>query len=702
MDNMKKRRIKKYIFWICIVALVAVLTVLPLLANSEAEASGPQASILSGTAEIRDIETVLLGGGTLAAQEAEAITVPASVKLVRFLVSNGDVVSAGDAIAEVDRVSVMTAIAEVQETMDDLAEQIEEAAEDTVSESVTAKAGGTVKIIYAEEGDSVQEVMLENGALAVLSLDGLMAVKLERDSDVAAGDSVVVTLSDETELTGRVESNLSGEIVITVEDDGYAVGQQVFVTTEDGERLGKGELYIHSPWNATAYSGTVGDIKVTTEKSVSAGKTLMALEDTGYTAQYQQLSSQRREYEELMLELFELYQTTRLTAPCDGVVSGIDENSAQLLSADGQTWTLSLLTNAPNGDDESQYTNFVGQVRAAGIDGLVMAMNPMDLQITDYKNLTTVPVEPETMTEEVIYSDDAPIYELMDDQWVQLDGLQIMAGDILLFACDAEGNFVWVIRVPQEKEEIPEMPPEETLPEPSEPTEPSEPEATEPTVPSDNQQVMPSIPSEMQQPIGSAMSGMMGGFYQGGVTEEETFTLYGLETVTVASVTAQNEMTVEIAVDELDIGSVALGQAVTVTVDALEHAEFPGVITGIGNEGAGNGGNSKFTVEVTLERRGNMLAGMNAAVSLTLDTLSDVLTIPVAALVENGTETIVYTGSDEDGNLTAPVPVTLGVSDGEYVQVLSGLEAGSAICYAYYDTLEISSSVESGGFGMFG
>lgn len=698
MDNMKKKRIKKYISWVCIVALVAILTIMPLLAGDQAEASGPQASILSGTAEIRDIETVLLGGGTLAAQEAEEITVPASVKLVRFLVKNGDTLRAGDPIAEVDRVSVMTAIAEVQETMDYLAEQIEEAAEDTVSESVTAKADGTVKLIYAEAGDNVQDVMLRDGALAVLSLDGLMAVKLERDSDVAAGDSVVVTLSDESSLTGRVESNLNGVVVVTVEDDGYAVGEQVFVATEDGQRLGTGELYIHSPWNATAYSGTVADIKITTEKSVSAGKTLMTLENTGYTAQYQQLSSQRREYEELMMELFELYQSTMLTAPCDGVVSGIDENSAQLLSTEGQTWTISLLANAPNGDDESQYTNFVGQVKAAGIDGLIVGMNPLDLQITDYKDLSAVPMEPEAMTEEVIYSDVAPIYEMIDDQWVQVEAAQIVEGDILLFACDAEGNFVWVIRAAQkEVEEIPEIPetlPEETVPEATEPSIPS--------VPSENQQVPPSISVDIQQSMGSAMSGVMGGFYQGDMTQEETFALYGLETVTVASVTAQNEMTVEIAVDELDIGSVGLGQAVTVTVEALNHETFPGIITDIGNEGTSNGGNSKFTVEVTLERSGDMLAGMNAAVSLSLDTAADVLTIPVAALVENGTETIVYTGCDEDGNLTNSVTVTLGVSDGEYVQVLSGLEEGSAICYAYYDTLEISSSVESGGFGMFG
>ena len=698
MDRNKKKRIKKYIAWVCIVALVAVLAVMPLLAGSAEEASGPQASILEGTAEMRDIQTVLLGGGTLTASEAEELTVPASVKLTEFLVSNGDTVQAGDAIATVDRVSVMTAITEVQETMDILAEQIEEASDDSVSESVTAQAGGTVKILYAAEGDSVQEVMLARGALAVLSLDGLMAVTLERDCDVAAGDSVTVTLSDETEVTGRVESNLNGVIVVTVSDDDYEVGETVSVTTEEGDRLGMGALYIHSPWNAIAYSGTVSDIRVSEGDDISAGKTLMKLEDTGYTAQYQQLSSLRREYEELMLELFRMYQSTTITAPCDGVVSDIDENSAQLLSAGDRSWTLSLLANSPTGEEDGTYVNYIGSVFAVATDGLIMSMNEQALNITDYANIPQEYLNTEAMTTTVVYNDDAPIYERSAaGEWVQISASDITEKDILLFTFDAESNPVWVIRVKHEEapEEIPAEPTE-----PSQPEEPTEPEVPEETVdPSEpTKPVTPSVPSgtdsnvtlpsDIQQSIGSYPSisgGMISGYLQGGYTEEETFTAYSLETATVATVTALEEMTLEISIDELDIASVSLGMEVSVTVDALDGNPFTGSVTGIGNTGTSNGGNSKFTVEVTLPRSENMLGGMNASVTIPLSAAENVLTVPVAALVENGTETLVYTGCDEDGNLTDPVTVTPGVSNGEYVQILSGLEAGDAIRYAYYD-----------------
>ena len=292
-----------------------------ILAKQDNQEDGPRASILSGTVSTGSIDTELIGGGTLAAEDAVTVSVPAAVKLTEFLVSNGDAVTAGTPIAAVDRVTVMTAISRVQETLEYLSGEIEGASAVSTTEKVTALAGGTVKILYAEEGESVQTVMLEHGALAVLSLDGLMAVDLEAESTLAVGSAVTVTLSDGTETAGKLVKNLSGELTVTVEDDGYAVGEAVQISTGDGTAIG--ELYIYSPWNATAYAGTVADIQVGVGDQLGAGKTLMVLEDVGHSAAYRQLIAQRQEYEALMLELFQMYQTQTVTAPCGGVVSGI-------------------------------------------------------------------------------------------------------------------------------------------------------------------------------------------------------------------------------------------------------------------------------------------------------------------------------------------------------------------------------------------
>ena len=179
MDKARKKSIKRVISLICMVAVVAFLAAMPLIAKQNPEDDGPKASILSGSVSAGSIHTKLIGGGQLAEESAISISVPAAVKLREFLVSNGDTVTEGTAIASVDRVTVMTAIAQVQETLEYLSEQIEKAGDTNSEETVAALAGGTVKILYAEEGDSVQRVMLEHGALAVLSLDGLMAVDLD-------------------------------------------------------------------------------------------------------------------------------------------------------------------------------------------------------------------------------------------------------------------------------------------------------------------------------------------------------------------------------------------------------------------------------------------------------------------------------------------------------------------------------------------
>ena len=708
MEKQQKKQVKKYISWVLIVAIVALLAFLPMLAADKQQVSGPQASILSTTAELREISTAVLGGGTLAAADGVNITIPEAVKVTEYLVKTGDLVSQGQPIATVDRVSVMTAITQVQETMVYLQEQLEDASGESAADTVTAAAGGIVKFIYAAEGETVQDVMLRDGALAVLSLDGMMAVQVERQSDLSGGDSVCVILSDGTETTGKVESNYDGVLTITIEDDDYTPGEKVTVTTEEDERIGSGTLYIHSPWKVVAYSGTISDVRVSVGDQVSAGKTLFDLDNAGFSVSFEALSSQHREYEALMLELFQMYQTETVTAPAAGMITGVDETGTYMLSSMDGKWELSLLMNAPNGDDVTTYMNYIGRVADVGIDGWILKLNPYPLTIADYKDLSSVPMDPNLMTEDAIYSANAPIYELTEGEWVQIGSDAIVAGDILLFAGDPEGNFVWVVRL-QQKSAAPDMPadptepaPDDSVPaEPSDPTMPSEPsDSTIPETPSDSAgTTVPTIPNQSGitfPQIGGSMPGI-----SGGMTQEEAFELYGLETVTIASVTAQTHTSVQITVDESDISKIFIGQEATVTVNALMGEQFTGTVTSISSSGENEGGNSKFTVEVTMKKIADMLPGMRASVCILLATTEETICVPVAALTEAGTQTLVYTGYDEETeSFTQPIQVTTGVSDGEFVQILSGLDAGQAIYYPYYDTLVTSNAPDLAGGGF--
>ena len=712
MKRERAKNIKRVIAGVLTACLVAALALMPMLAARQ-ETAGIQAAVRSAQPEYRDIDTRLVGGGQLAGQAAVAVELPAEVKLTGYLVENGDTVRSGDAIAAVDRVSVMTAIAAVQQTLDDLTEQIADAASSASSQSITAISGGVVKTLYAQVGDKVQDVMLEHGALAVLSLDGYLAVQLSASAQ--PGQTVTVALPDGTEIPGTVYSSVNGTLTVTVEDDGYPVGASVTVADTEGKTLGSGELYILSPWNVTAYAGTVSQVYAAEGASVYAGQTLLRLEDLGTSGEYQQLLDQRQEYETLMQELFGLYETQRLTAPCDGVVTGIDRDSdllleetdSQRLSADGLADAALVPMSDTEYLDENQdadppqpdggapeepactgaadcpakthndgclsqqqpaahsYQGYAAQIITLSGSSAYVRRSAVPVAVEDLENLPAVSADLAAMTLE--QSCESGYFSGMS------------AGDVVLLVFDETGALVKVGWISSD---------------PTQPTQPTEPAPTEPDIPTDPTQ--PDAPEDPTQPGGSGAEngwpsggmsgGFSGGFSGGGTQQEESVTLYSLDKVTAASVTAQERMTLEITVDELDITRVQVGQSAAVTLDALPGERFEATVSQVAASGTNEGGSSKFTVELTLPRSGDMLSGMRACAFLTLDTTEHTLTVPAAALDEADGQTVLYTALDPDtGAPTAPLSIETGLADADYVQLLTPLPEETTVYYLYYE-----------------
>lgn len=685
MEKGRKTQIKRTTSWICLGVVVVLLTLLPAMAGSGSQTGEHRASILSGTVTLDTVSQSLQGGGVLEAETVE-VAIPFGVKITQFLVENGDRVSQGDALAQVDKVSLMTAISQVQQSMDQLQEQMADAKDESVSESVKAEAGGRVKEIYAQPGETVQEVMLRDGCLAVLSLDGLMAVDIERNTELATGETVLVNLADGTEVTGRVASNLNGCLAVTVEDEGYQAGQTVSVDTQEGKRLGSGELYIHSPWRATAYSGTVSKVHAEPEDKISTGAKLFTLTDTEFTAQLSSLSQLHREYEQLMLQMFQMYQTGVIAAPQDGLVSGVEEDSVHLLSGAGEGWTLTRLANAPGGDPDASFSNYAGMVTS--VDTLTgtwsLTLNPTPYTVEDYLDVSAVPLDTGLMTQAGAVLNTTPVYTYDEEtsQWIQMDAESITPGTLLIFAGDGGGSLYWAIYAGTGQ-----------LPGGSEGQIPGGGEGQLPggiTIPDGSIQ----IPSGVRIP-----SGMTGSAAQ----QEEEEDLYDLDGSTLLTLSSLEQMKLTITVDQQDIAKVQTGQEAQVTVDALGGKTYSAQVTQVGAIGSNQGGSSKFTVELTMERPAQMLDGMSAQASVFLEDREQALAVPVEALVEQGADTLIYTGYDpETEQLTDPVTVTLGASDGLRVEILSGLEENDAFYYAYYDTLEISDEVESNQFSFAG
>lgn len=682
VDRQKKKRAAAIV---CVAVLVFGLAVMPMVAANGNEEDGPKQSILSGTAEFGSLKKELHVGGILSESDASAIRLPDGVKIKEFLVENYSTVQEGDALAEVDRVSVMTAISGVQETLDTLREELEAASNNTVTKSITAPTGGKVKAVYAKKGDDVAAVMTEYGALAVISLDDMMAVTIDTKASLSAGDHVWVGFEGGTEVYGRVESALDGKAVVTVEDENYPIGAKVKVTDSDDKTLGEGTLYVHHGWNATAYSGTVSAVNISENTTVSAGKTILTLKEVENASEFASLSEQHREYEELMLELFVMYQKGYIPAPCDGVVSGVDDESIHLLADSGSSFTVSLLSNAPAGEADAVYDNYVGQLAAASDGQWSVLLNPHNYGDVDYIAPSNVSVDTALMTEGPMLMTPVTVFEYSEYGW-QVVTADVQQGDILLFASDRSAC-VWAVRLA--KAEI-------TEPSPS-PTPTTTPTPT-PSLQPDLEDVQPSAspnPNSGDVPGGRPSgNGNMNGFGgMGGMTQENEIELFDLDGTDILFVTPQDKVTLVVSVDESDIGSLSLGMEATVTVDVLNGEEYTAEITELCVTGSNEGGSSKYSVELTMDRAPNMLAGQSATATIKIFAKENVLRVPVSALSETGTQTVIYTGKSGD-ELKKPVAVTTGLSDGEYVEITSGLTEGQTYYYAYYDTLELSASVK--------
>lgn len=706
----------KWITLLCIVLAIALIVAS--LPSGISAVTKVNSKVLSAVPEENTISTVLSGGGTLSPQEGTAQSLPQALELKTYYVKNDQTVSEGDPIAQVDLVAVKAAISELQEVIDTLDAAIASESSKTNDSLIRSGTAGRVKKIYAREGTAAADTVYENGALLLLSLDGLMAVDLEARAEV--GQRVTVTLSDGTALEGTVESVSDGTATVTLSDEIAPLDDSVTVTTKDGETLGTGNLYIHSRLRVAGAYGTVSQISVKENQQVSAGNALLTLKDTGHTAEYARLLNRRTELEDQMESLVRLSKDGILHADCGGTVSGVDTEisytdpavltQTRSQASPGYTALGGIRTEntdtpqaQPSGEDQSQNpdgnqnpgtgsgqnpgegedpqpgtggsgtdetetaTYILGQVTDASrlSEGVLTyavqkTIRAEELATQSFADMLdpTVPVQ----TQELTYTKQTVLLST-GGAWIESGFEQISEGDAILIG-------VGIIVYQKTGTSVPGG------------------------MPSIDPSQFPGISTGIAG-AGSALSGMasMAGGMSGYGTAAKTaaYDSYDTTKKDAAVITADEEMTVQIQVDELDIRTLETGMEATVTLDALPGSSFTGTITSINPYGENSGGNTKYTVTVTLPRDEKMLSGMNASVKITTGVSGTVPTVPAAAVVFDAGKSWLYTGYNEKTDtLTDPVEIQTGLSDGSLVELLSGLREGSSFYYRYADSIEYS------------
>jgi len=139
-----------------------------------------------------------------------------------------------------------------------------------------------------------------------------------------------------------------------------------------------------------------------------------------------------------------------------------------------------------------------------------------------------------------------------------------------------------------------------------------------------------------------------------------------------------SEMIVKATVSEVDAAAVDSGQEVIVTLDAFPEQEYRGIVTKKGTLARRKDRNSKinvFDVEITFQYSDeNLKPGMSASGRVICDRLPDVVSVPLEAVFEKDSKTVVYV----DGKHKREV--TVGRRNDMEIEILDGLSGGEKVC----------------------
>lgn len=151
---------------------------------------------------------------------------------------------------------------------------------------------------------------------------------------------------------------------------------------------------------------------------------------------------------------------------------------------------------------------------------------------------------------------------------------------------------------------------------------------------------------------------------------------------TVATIADMNNLIFKGKVDETEVGQLAVGMPMAITIGALPDMHPTAVIEYIAPKGTDENGANTFEIKAALQvdSDAQLRSGYSANAAVTLSMNSHVLTVPEGAVTFSGDSAFVFI-------LTDSVPtqvferrqIETGVSDGINIQVIEGIDTTAVI-----------------------
>jgi HlyD family secretion protein len=194
----------------------------------------------------------------------------------------------------------------------------------------------------------------------------------------------------------------------------------------------------------------------------------------------------------------------------------------------------------------------------------------------------------------------------------------------------------------------------------------------------------------------------------------------------IMTVSDMSEIETEVEVDETDIAQVELGQEAEISIDAYPDTTFKGRVTEIGHTARISGLGTQdqvtnFLVKVMLiDEVASIRPGMSASVDITTDSRSDVLNVPIQAVVmrEEKSDTLTSEEEEKEGAVASTdsgsvkgekrgkkekkevegvflavdgrakfVQIATGIADQQNIEIVSGINDGDQVVTGSYKIL---------------
>ncbi|ALS24097.1 MULTISPECIES: efflux RND transporter periplasmic adaptor subunit [Paenibacillus] len=148
----------------------------------------------------------------------------------------------------------------------------------------------------------------------------------------------------------------------------------------------------------------------------------------------------------------------------------------------------------------------------------------------------------------------------------------------------------------------------------------------------------------------------------------------------LGAVASLSTMQLPIAVDELDLTSIRVGQKAQVKVDALSGRTFEGEVTSVSNVGTTSNGVTTYVVVVSVKNtdQNELKYAMTATAEIYIQDKKDVLILPIEAVQTQRGKTYVSL-QKADGTVEEQHEIQIGIRSETHVEIISGLKEGDQV-----------------------